>query len=303
MKIGFIGRSEVIFNSIKLFLKKKIKVGFVYTCKAEDYYKKNESDLKKLCEEHEINYFCDTKINLNMEKLKKIDVKIVFSINYKIKLSKEVINSFKFGVYNAHLGDLPKYRGNATPNWAIIKEEKRIPVTIHKMSDKIDEGFIVNKIFFKITNKTYIGDIYNWLNTTTPNEFYKLYLISKKNKIFFRRQIGKPLISYPRKEIDSQIFWNSSSTDIFNLVRASSTPFKGAYCYFNKKKIRILKCKIYKPNFDYLAVPGQVCLNLNNNPVIATKDKMIEIIKMSESNKEDLKLKKQILKSFRNRLN
>ena len=113
MKIAFIGRSEIIFETIKFFLDKKIQIGFVYTCKAENNYKKNESDIKKLCKKHKILYFCDTKINHKLEALKKTNVKLAFSINYKARLSKNLLKLFKFGVFNAHLGDLPKFRGNA----------------------------------------------------------------------------------------------------------------------------------------------------------------------------------------------
>lgn len=303
MRVGFIGRSEMIYNTIKIFLDKKVEIGFVYTCKSEKNYKKNEIDIKKLCQKYKILYFCDTKINSKISKLKKTKVKLVLSINYKTKLSKKLLNLFELGVFNAHLGDLPKFRGNATPNWAIIKEKKNIPLCLHKMTDIIDEGPIAKKIFYKISKKTYIQDIYNWLNIITPKEFYKLYLNIIKKKVNLKKQIGKPLIVFSRKEQDSRIDWNLNSKDIYNLVRASSTPFQGAYTYFNKSKIRVLSCKIYKPKFDYYAIPGQVCLIKKNNPVIASKDNMIEITKLSENYKKDLQLKKLISKSLRNRLN
>jgi len=303
MKIGFIGRSEVIFNTIKFFLDKKIKIGFVYTCKGENYYKKNELDLKKLCKKNKIPYFCDTKINSKLKTLKKTKVQLVFSINYKIRLTKELLKCFKFGVFNSHLGDLPKFRGNATPNWAIIKEKNNIPICFHKMSDKIDEGPIAKKIFFKIKKTTYITDIYDWMNRIVPKEFFKLYLMLINKKVILKKQKGKPLITFPRQETDSRIKWNLSSKEIFNLVRASSSPFSGAYTYFNKIKIKVLKCRIIKPNFEYFAIPGQVCFVKNSNPFIATKDNMIEIVKLSENQKEDLRLKKVISKSLRNRLN
>ena len=49
MSVSFIGRSEILYNTILFFLKKRIKIDFVYTSKAEKYYSKNESDFKKLC--------------------------------------------------------------------------------------------------------------------------------------------------------------------------------------------------------------------------------------------------------------
>ena len=303
MKIGFIGRSEIIYNSIKFFLDKNIKIGFVYTCKSESNYKKNEVDIKKLCGKNRIPYFCDTRINNKFDILKKFNVQIVFSVNYKIRLSDTLLKSFKHGVINIHLGDLPRYRGNATPNWAILNNEKKIPICFHKMSDKIDEGLIAKKIFFKLSKKTYVREIYEWTNKIVPKELFKLFKMFMKKKVKLKKQKGRPLIVFPRKDIDSKIDWKKSTSDIFNLVRASSIPFKGAYCFFEKKKLRIFECKIYKPNYEFFAIPGQVCLVKNSNPVIATGNGMIEITKFSYTKSIDLRIKTMVTKSLRNRLN
>ena len=153
MKVAFIGRSEIMFETIKYFLNKKIKIGFVYTCKSEDNYKKNEFDIKKLCQKHKILYFCDTKINSKLKKLKKTNVKLALSINYKARLSKNLLKLFEFGVFNAHLGDLPKFRGNATPNWAIIKQKKIYLYVFTKCLVKLMMDQLQKKFFIKLPIK------------------------------------------------------------------------------------------------------------------------------------------------------
>lgn len=302
MKIGLIGRSELLYEILSLFLKKKIKIQFVYTSKSEKYYKKKEIDFKKICIANNINFFCDNKINKNVNILKKQKTDLVFSTNCQIKLSKEILKIFKKGVYNAHLGDLPKYRGNATPNWSIINKEKKIALCIHQMSEGIDEGKIAMKEYLYLKNNTYIEDIYKWSALNIPKNFYKTYNLLKRNNLKLKKQIGKPLRTFPRKKIDSRIKWHESSDKIYDLIRASSTPFDGAFCYFESKKIYVLKAKIYKPKYNFYAVPGQVCFANNNNPVIAADKSMIELTSLSLNKKDDIKLKKMILKSLRNRL-
>jgi len=53
-------------------------------------------------------------------------------------ISREVFQLFRHVILNAHAGDLPKYRGNACPNWAILKGEKRVVLTIHQVSENLD---------------------------------------------------------------------------------------------------------------------------------------------------------------------
>ena len=67
---------------------------------------------------------------------------------------------------------LPKYKGNACPNWAILNFEKKIGLTIHSMSDDLDSGPIFCKIFKKIGSDTYIGDIYDWMDKKIPTLFF-----------------------------------------------------------------------------------------------------------------------------------
>ena len=73
--------------------------------------------------------------------------------------------------------------------------------------------------------------------------------------------------------------------------------------FLKKKKLRIFECKIYKPNYEFFAIPGQVCLVKNSNPVIATGNGMIEITKFSYTKSIDLRIKTMVTKSLRNRLN
>ena len=302
MKIGFIGRSELLYDTIEYLFKKKIDISFVYTFKSENYYLKNENHFKIFCKKNRIKYFCDNKINTNYKKIKKKNIDFVISVNCPIKLKLKTLTHFKNRIFNAHIGDLPKYRGNATPNWAIINNEKKISLCIHKMSKNIDEGDIFSKKYLLLKKDTYIGDIYKWVRKITPIEFFNLYKKFASKKLNLKKQTGNPIRTFPRKENDSRINWNDKSADIHKLIRASSLPFDGAFFYFKNKKYRILRANIHRLKTKFYAIPGQVCFLKNNNPVIACKNGMIEIIQMAEDRIIDSKLKKIISGSLRNRL-
>jgi len=303
MSVGFIGRSELLFDTIKYFIDKNVKISFVYTFKSENNYKIKEKEFKTLCKQKKIPFFCDTKLNKNHIALKKLKPFVGVTVNCPFKIKKNIINIFPLGLFNCHLGDLPQYRGNATPNWAIINNEKKIALCLHKVDENIDTGPIFSKKYLYITNKTYIGDIYKWAQKFTPILFYKLYKNSSNNKLKLKKQTGRVIHAFPREPGDHKINWNTKSDEIIRLIRASSIPFSGDFNFLKKKKIKILRAKKYKIGFDnFFAIPGQVCFLNKKNPVISTKSGMIEIEQTSQNLIQDIKIKKMIGKSLRNRL-
>jgi methionyl-tRNA formyltransferase len=122
-------------------------------------------------------------------------------------------------------------------------------------------------------------------------------LIEQDNKI-------KPLRAYPRKPEDSRINWSSNRKTILSIIRASSHPFSGAFCYLNSttSRVTIFRASEYSTNFDYLAIPGQVCFQVNGNPIVATIDGLIEIEEWKIYDPEIEVAKDFIYKSLRNRL-
>jgi len=300
MKIAIIGRTHYLLNTAKKLLLDGHKITFIYTCKGEDFYQASEKDFRDFAKKSKIPFFCDTKINKKARILSKFKSEVALSMNYKNIIKDSIISTFKYGILNSHPGDLPRYRGNACPNWAILNFEKKVGLTIHSMNEDLDSGPILIKSFKKINLNTYIGDIYDWLDKEIPKLFLESIQKIEANKFYLKKQSGKSLRVYPRIKMDDKIDWNYKTKYILALIRSCSRPFSGAYSYLyneslsRKFKVRIFRAKIFKPNFQFLAVPGQVCLIVNRNPVIATKNGMLEILECS--------YKSLLTKSLRNRL-
>ena len=114
--------------------------------------------------------------------------------------------------------------------------------------------------------------------------------------------------SFPRIKNDDRINWNSDTKNILALIRSCSKPFSGAFTFlFNentkkKTKIRIIEAKQFKVFQKFYAVPGQVCFLKDSNPIIATKNGMIELLNYSDEKIINTKIKHLISKSLRNRL-
>jgi methionyl-tRNA formyltransferase len=82
-----------------------------------------------------------------------------------------MLNQFKYGIINAHAGDLPRFRGNACPNWALLVNENKIVLTLHKMTVDLDAGPILLQRQYPLNTNTYIKDIYEFLSENVPTMF------------------------------------------------------------------------------------------------------------------------------------
>ena len=126
VRIVLIGRTKFLLNTGELFLKNGIDVGLIITSKNAEHDVVTKNDFGKLAKRFNAEFVYDA--NINSEKIKKILLQKKFdlgiSVNNPLLIKKEIIDLFKFGILNAHPGDLPRYRGNACPNWAIINNEK-----------------------------------------------------------------------------------------------------------------------------------------------------------------------------------
>ena len=194
-----------------------------------------------------------------IDRLKNYKPDIGVSVNWNTLILEEVINLFPHGILNAHSGDLPRYRGNAVRNWAIIEGEEKMALTIHQMTEDLDLGPIIMKKSMTINSKTNIGNLYAFVEKNTPNMFVKsIDGISNGSIVPESQDIGKSMRCYPRLPTDSHIDWNMPAKEIDRLIRASSEPFNGAYSFLDGEKIIIWKSSLKKKTEDYIAKPGQV---------------------------------------------
>lgn len=304
MKLGFLGRTKSLAETAELFYKNGFEICFIWTCKAENFYKFSEQDFKKLAKKLNCDfiYSSDTKDGYKLIK-KKPD--IIISLNFINIIPEAFLKKFKFGILNAHLGDLPRYRGNACPNWAILNDENYVALTIHEMSKALDAGDIYLKEKFFITNNTYITEIYNWAEQVIPSLFIKTVKMIMKGKKPKPQSKMKPLRTFPRKIIDSKIDWTLSQFSILKLIRASSHPFEGAFCYLNgdiNKKVKIFKAKLINLEFDYLAIDGQILTFNDKTFVVSINNSPLRITEFKLNNYDQEKSLKHITSSLRNRL-
>ena len=302
-RVGFIGRTKSLYEAIKLFSQLDgFEVSFIWTCKDESYYEFKSDNFEDLAKDLGVKFFHSSRIS-EFESFVEADV--VVSINFINVIPESFIGKFRLGVINAHAGDLPRYRGNACPNWAILNDENEIVLSFHLMDKGLDSGDIVRKETYKLEPDTYIGEVYDWLYQTIPNGFVKsVQMLLSGNTV--EKQNGKPLRTFPRKPEDSRIIFSNNLDQVYRLIRASSKPFSGAYAFLNNTdaKVTIFRAEPCLLNYDFLAVNGQL-LEKNDTDksfVVAVNNQALRIIDYSIDSKSLEASYAIICGSMRNRL-
>ncbi|MDD5428187.1 MAG: methionyl-tRNA formyltransferase [Candidatus Omnitrophica bacterium] len=176
--------------------------------------------------------------------LKKLGADLFVVISFGQILKNSILSIPKLCAVNVHGSLLPKYRGAAPTNWAIINGDEKSGVTVIKMNEKMDEGDIVLKREIAVdegdTNVT-LTDKLSGLGAEALIEAIGLIAAGKMEP---EKQDGAKATYAPKlKKEDGLIDWNESAAKIHNKVRGF-VPWPGAYTYYDGKILKVLKTEL-----------------------------------------------------------
>ena len=139
MRVGFMGRTRMLLDTIIKFQQdSQYDIAFIWTSKAESFYKCDENEFKRLSESIGCPFYYSANVSQVLQSADFSLVDVVISFNFINLLPATFLNLFKFGVLNGHTGELPRYKGNACQNWAILNSERNINLSIHEMNEGLD---------------------------------------------------------------------------------------------------------------------------------------------------------------------
>jgi methionyl-tRNA formyltransferase len=276
MRIGIIGRTEILYDTVLDAIEKGHEVPLVITSKEAPEYTKTSKDFSQLADKIGAKFMHTPKLNSKevVELIKQCgQLDIALSFNYSSIIGDEIINLFRLGILNAHGGDLPKYRGNACQAWAIINGESKIGLCIHSMvGGEMDSGDIIDRDYFSIDHNTKVGEVWDWKRDRIPSMFVNsAEQLNNNPDYYIEKQSKDPkdaLRCYPRLPEDGRIDWTMSNIDILRLINASNKPYNGAFCYFNDGKVIIWDAELFHDQENYLAQVGQISEIQNSGSVI-----------------------------------
>lgn len=296
MSVVFVGSQPIGHDCLEEIINLGINVKAVFTMKPEKHEKWDRS-VDSVAEKNNISLFYNNE--LKSEKIREYQPDLIIVVGYRRIFEEEILEIPKLGVIGLHASLLPKYRGFAPLNWAIINDDKETGVTLFVMEKGIDTGNILAQKKVEIKVNDTISILKNKiikLSIELIRENLQDILNGEKSS---EKQDEKEC-SYCGMRIpeDSRIFWNKNSKEIHNIIRSSESNYP-AFTYFNSKKLFIRSSELISTKF--FGTPGQVLKILDDGVYIATNDGCIKILEM---NWEDEKIvsANQILSSLKFRL-
>jgi methionyl-tRNA formyltransferase len=187
-----------------------------------------------------IAFFCPENVNTPhwLDKIREFQPEAIFSFYYRNLLGGEILRLPPSGAYNLHGSLLPAYRGRSPVNWVLVNGETLTGVTLHHMVEKADAGDIVEQkevpIEFEDTALTLYGKICGRAKLLL-DEILPLL----RDGVAPRRVQDSKRATYfgGRRPEDGKIDWRWQAAQIYNLIRAVTEPYPGAFSFLPDGKM------------------------------------------------------------------
>lgn len=286
MKIIFFGTGEFSTTILKGMIDDNREVVAVVSQPDKVNARNNKvvfSSIKQFCLNNNIPLYQFDKLNTEGEDiLKSYNPDIFVTASYGQIIKKNILDIPKYGTINVHASILPKYRGPAPIQWAIMNGEKKTGITIMKTDIGCDTGDIYFSREIQIENEDTSTSVFNKLATLGVDcvkEFFDNFEKYKDNHI---PQDEKKATYFPMiKKEDYLLDFNTCSFDLCNKIRALEN------CYFMYKGMRF-KVLFAVPN-EKVGEAGEILsCNGKTGLIIGTKDRSIEVVTIQPEGKQKM---------------
>jgi len=169
----------------------------------------------------------------------------LFSFYYRRMLERQLLVVPALGAFNMHGSLLPKYRGRAPVNWAILHGERETGATLHEMLDKPDAGRIVDQQSVPILPDDHAIDVFHKVTVAAEIVLARsLPRLIRKTAELRDQDLSRGSYFGGRRPEDGRIDWSQSAQAIYNLVRAVAPPYPGAFTEIQGARLRVLRARL-----------------------------------------------------------
>lgn len=256
---------DVGVNCLKTLIAAGIQIDLVITHQDDPNENVWFGSVAKLCEDKKIPYITPNANQLIdlVPQIQKLAPDYLFSFYYRYMIPAELLACAKIAALNMHGSLLPKYRGRAPVNWAILHGETETGATLHLMEVKPDAGDIVGQSAVSIGPDEAATEVFGKvsqaavtvMNQVLP-ELVQGRIPRKPNNLAQGSYFGG------RKPADGQILWHQTAQQVHNLVRAVAPPYPGAFTDWQGQRRIVARTSLKGP------FPGQLNLQVPGIQVV-----------------------------------
>ena len=281
-RILFFGYSEVGYECLSLLLERGDNVVALITHADNPDEKIWFKTPALAARERGIPVFMPENVNTTewIERVAALQPDLILSVYFRSMIHSPILALPRLGAWNMHGSLLPKYRGRSPINWAVLQGESRIGMTLHRMVRRADAGAIVGQEGVEIGPRD-----------TAEQAFRKVLPCARR---VLARQIDALLTGTARetpqdeaqatyfggrKPDDGRIDWRQPTKRIFDLIRAVTDPYPGAFTDVDGARLMVWWAEpVARPANSAAAQPGEI---LSLSPlIVASTDGALELSKM-----------------------
>ena len=268
-KIIFMGTPDIAAQHLQYLLDNSINIVGVFT---QPPRKKNrgmnieESPGHQIAKKNNLETFYPSSIDGKaIEQINSLDPDIIIVVAYGIILPSQLLDIPKFGCINIHVSLLPRWRGAAPIEHAMLAGDVKTGISVIKISPKLDAGDILHQESLNISADMYSDELTVALTNLGKQTMLRVLPQIFENKTLSKKQdLNK--VTYAKKftSVDRKINFNNSTNEVYNHIRAHG-PKPGSWFVYRGERIKILRAVKKKDK-------GQQSTILNNKFMLACSD-------------------------------
>ena len=246
-KIIFMGTPNIAAQHLNILIENNLNIVGIFT---QPPRKKNrgmrieKSDVHQIADKNNIEVFYPSTIDDTViQQVKSLEPDLIIVIAYGIILPSSFLNIPKYGCINIHVSLLPRWRGAAPIEHALLAGDDKTGISIISVSPKLDAGDILMQESFTLDKDINRDELTLNLTNLGKKTLMKTLPLLFENKLIRKKQ-DESKVTYANKFLseDRKINFYNSTDDVFNHIRAHG-PKPGSWFTYKGERIKIIKAK------------------------------------------------------------
>lgn len=236
--------------------------------------------VKEVALEHDIPVFQPKKIRdpQSIEKLRKYEADVMVVIAFGQILPKEILKMTPYGCINVHASLLPKYRGAAPIQWAVINGERVSGVTTMQMDEGLDTGDMIMKTEVVLDEKETGGSLHDKLALEGAKLcVHTLKALEEKTAVWEKQEDSPTEYARMLDKKLGDIDWTKDAASIERLIRGLN-PWPSAYTKWNSKIMKIWEADVLEGQTDQM--PGTIVKVEKDGFCVQTGTGLIKVLSL-----------------------
>ena len=227
------------------------------------------------------------------KQLKQLKPDLIIVVAFRI-LPESIFTIPPLGTINLHGSLLPKYRGAAPINWAIINGETETGATTIFINKQVDTGNIINTAKIEISENMTAGELHDEMAVVGADLLFEACLAISENKVTTKMQDESQASLAPKifKE-NGKINFNQHAKDVHNFIRGLS-PYPSAFTFINDKVVKLFESRIIEIRNKRTELPGTIIDIKDNKLIIQCAQSSISLNEIQIEGKRKMKIEEYL---------